>query len=244
MLLIGSACLLIYLLVLAPVLENHAFAKFLRDLPSHPNARINLYRQACLTFTFLGILLLIFAKSQNIPYADLGLRTIDVHYFSSLSPYVQILSIGYLAWYIIYFFIFVIVAVRLNQRLRNYFIRKVKAFHFIAPQTLKESLWWVATCMSAAGEELVYRGFIFYCGQHFLPNIPIGFIALFSIALEVLRHAPYLKSMKYATYSGISFTLSFLIFNSLYPAIIFHVIYDLRMLAMPFHWVREQQVTA
>jgi membrane protease YdiL (CAAX protease family) len=98
--------------------------------------------------------------------------------------------------------------------------------------------------LTSAVEELIYRGFIFFFFMSLFPSLALWWIACISIFIEACRYAPRWVAMKYVATSGLVFTLGYLFFDSVIPAMLLHIAYDLRTLLVPFHLARKSNVDA
>lgn len=235
---------LLYLLVFEPFVERKETLQFAKNWKTNKNARLVMYKKGILRNWILGVVVLLLAWVCNIPLSKLGLRPIEIHYFSTFSMFTQILVILFVVWYFLYFYFYATIGVRIaskfSDRCRQYAIRKIKNVEFVTPRTGWEYWWWVVNAFTSAVEELAYRGFVFYFLPFIFPGVSIWFIVLVSISLEAIRYFPRWSAMKYVATSGLTFALCFVVFHSIFAAMLLHVIYDLRTLAVPFHWARRE----
>lgn len=233
--------LIAYVSLLEVFFERTAMKKFVKD--DNANSKKKLYIHGFIRTWALGVVFLACISLFSIYPHQLFLvfPSIEKGLFS-FHPYLQIGIILFLAWWVGYFFIFALGLVRIGNYFRPYIINKLKPVESITPKTAPEYFWWIANAFSSPIEELIYRGFIFFFFTTFYPSVPIWCVIFISIGLEAVHYAPRWVAMKYVATSGLAFTLCFLIFHSIVPAMILHVIYDLRTLGLPFRWVREQSV--
>lgn len=233
-----------YLLLLEPFLERRQMRRFSAEYSNaQTSARITMYKSAFSRTTLMGLIVILAVYFSPFTFSDIGFRAFSFSLFSKWPVVTQVASLAFLLWYIGYFFIFATCWVRIDQRAKPFIMRKMRPVEFVTPRTSGEYFWWIANACVAAFEELVYRGFLFFFLFFMFPNIPILAVIIISVSLEIIHYFPRLAAMKYVGTSGLAFTLSYLIFDSVIAAMIFHVLYDLRTLAVPFHWVRQEKLS-
>jgi hypothetical protein len=234
-----SLVFVIYLLWFDPKIGNHARSVFFSTY-QEPNARVKLYQNTIQRNLILGLwvlaLIYFFASGQK-----LGLTPIDWTLFAHYSQTAQILITICFFSFFFYFFYFVTIGVRLNPHLKPYLIEKIRPVAITAPQEKQEFLWWTVSSFSCIFEELAYRGFIFYFIFYLFPNTSLWIASFAAIFIEAVRYAPRLAAVRYVAIRASIFTLTFVVFHSLYAAIVLHIAYNLRIMAVPFHWALEQQ---
>ncbi len=236
---IVSIVLFIYLIFGEPLIERIQYVKFFKSWETDIQARIRLYKQAFFRNWALGGLIIVAAWISDTPFSALGFRHVNFQLFYSYPTLIQIIILLSVLGYLFYFYFLAIFGIHLNHNIREYVIKKIKPMQHLAPRTKSEYFWWVANALTAAIEELLYRGFIFFFLPIVFPKISILLIASISIFLDALRYVPRLSAMCFVASTGVIFTISFIIFDSLFPAMFLHIIHDLRALAVPFYLVKQ-----
>lgn len=231
--------LLAYLLGVEPFLRSASRKRFFSSFQQDPHARSKMYQHDFMRNVFIGICTIVIAWICSISPTQLGLTRIDLQHLFTYPLLAQIIIIAIFAYFVFYFFFFVTIGVRLHKKLRTYLVNKVKVVAPAAPCTLKEYLWWTANSFASVFEELAYRGFVFFFIAYLWHAAPVWFLGIIAVLCEAIRYAPRWAAMKYVATRAAVFTLAFVVFHSLYAAIILHIIYNLRIMAVPFHWVRE-----
>ena len=236
--------LIAYLLFLEPRFERKEMRNLISDYQSDTPVRLKLYKSAFYRTWILGLVVLFAILIAGTPLEKIGFRPITFTAFTHL-PFLLKLALGiFLIWYFTYFYLFATIGARIFSRFKPYLLSKMKPVENVTPRTKQEYIWWIANALSSAIEEFIFRGFIFYYFLLLLPQTPLRIIGIISILLESIRYFPRYAAMKYVATNGLVFTLAFLLFNSVFAAMIVHVIYDLRTLAVPFHWLRKKERVA
>ena len=235
--------LIAYLVFIEPYLRNKSRKYFFTNYKTDKNARAKMYRQDFVRNIFIGFLVISLAWITSISPSELGLRPPSVHQFLAYPLIGKFILVAIFCWFIFYFFFFVTIGVRLHKRFRAYLVNKVRVVAPSAPVTLKDHCWWTANALASAFEELAYRGFVFFLVFYLWPSASIWIAGVIAVLLEAVRYAPRFAAMKYVAERAAVFTLAFIVFHSLWAAIILHVIYNLRIMAVPFHWVQEDEAS-
>lgn len=235
--------LMVCVALVEPFFERREMQQFVQNYQLN-GARLTLYRRGFIRTWLIGIIFVGLCALLHITPHQLSLQEPSLNAFLEFPAYLQVLMGAFLVWWVAYFFLFAVCIVRIGQKFRPYMLKKMTPVEGITPRTGAEYFWWIANAFSSPIEELIYRGFIFFFFITFYPSVPLFFIVLISIGLEAVHYAPRWAAMKYVATSGLAFTLCFLLFHSVIAAMILHVIYDLRTLAVPFHWVRKAKEAA
>jgi membrane protease YdiL (CAAX protease family) len=239
--LLGSLSILSYLLFGEPYFERQSMAEFYQAYAHQHDARITLFRRAFFRTVTTGCCVLLFVSLMEgkIHFADLGFRSISMNHWIVWPLWVKWFIFAFLTWHFFYFFIFATIIVRYKSYFRGYIIRKLAPVESIMPRSHTEYYWWVANSGAAMLEEVVYRGFIFYILPVFFPGISIVAVVIISVGLEVIHYFPRFAAMKYVGTSGLAFSLCYVLTQSIWIAMFYHFIYDIRTLFLPFSWVRS-----
>jgi len=101
-------------------------------------------------------------------------------------------------------------------------------FDFVLPKTRKEKLWFTAVSATAGiGEEVVYRGFLFYLLINLFPSMPIYIILIIAGVLFGIAHSyqGFWGVLK-TSFIGILFGALYISSGFLLPGILLHFIVD------------------
>jgi membrane protease YdiL (CAAX protease family) len=96
------------------------------------------------------------------------------------------------------------------------------------PVTKKERQMWVFVSITAGiTEEIQYRGYLFFAFSLLFPSIPLWGVLIISTLLFGIGHIYQGKSAVRPTLAGFMFGFMYIIFDSIVPIILVHIIQDL-----------------
>ena len=233
--------LILYLIFIEPYLRSTSRKKFFSNWKDIKNARVKLYQKDFSRNILIGILTISTAIFGQVSFiSDLGFHSPNFHFFLAYPWIIKTIFLAIFLWYFLYYYFFVTVGVRLNQKkFRPYIVKKIKDVEPSAPRTFSEFSWWTLNSFASIFEEIAYRGFIFFFILFLFPNLSIWLVGIISVLTEAIRYAPRFDAMKHVATRGAIFTLSYILFDSIWIPILLHITYNLRIMAVPFHWARE-----
>jgi len=123
---------------------------------------------------------------------------------------------------------------KLMKRPRKYSSAALKSFSYFFPATWTERRWWVFVAITAGiCEEVVFRGFMLHYLHVFPWTLNLTLALLISSVIFGLNHLYQgAGGVAGTAIVGILFGLLFLLTGNLLLPIIFHVVMDLRLLAI------------
>jgi membrane protease YdiL (CAAX protease family) len=127
-----------------------------------------------------------------------------------------------------------IVLLRRNPGAMAAMQKSLESSSVLLPTTPTERKWYAATAVTAGiCEELLYRGFLMYYLLTFFPGLGWLFAAVISgIIYGLSRAYQGGRGILQTALTGFSFAVVFILSGSLLPAIVFHILAELRTLAI------------
>lgn len=110
---------------------------------------------------------------------------------------------------------------------------KMKEYKDILPESPLDRVYWSINAFMSVVEELIYRGLILFYLPYFFPEVNIVYFILLSLTADAVRYVSRTNALGYVLFTSSMFIMTSLIYNSIYPAIVLHVLQDLRVLFMP-----------
>jgi membrane protease YdiL (CAAX protease family) len=216
-----SQMLFAYTVLVEPFLRINFYRQLKKQLSITPSARILFYRtQVLWEWSWVVVLLLITATTER-PLAYLGLTRPNP--LGWLIMFALLLGIG-----------LSVVLLRRNPGAMAAMQRSLEGSALFLPYTPAERKWYAATAITAGiCEELLYRGFL----MHYLPaTFPFLDWLLVSIISGIIyglsRAYQGFKGILQTALTGFSFSIVFVLSGSLLPAMVFHILAELRTLML------------
>ncbi len=228
---------LTYLFILEPYLEYRLYSDYTNN--DQVDAKVAMYRSAWLRNICVASCILFGAYYYSVPLSSLGFRALSW-------PHSWISEVGFALMFIVYFFMFywfTVIYYRFSPIVKSKVVSRLVPFSMVLPMTVFEKRWWAINAFSSSFEELIYRGFVFFAFIQCFPTLSIYLIAVLSVLLDGLRYIHRPAAMWYVLMSSIIFVTSFLLFQSIWPAIFLHTIHDLRVLFMPLNSIQKLMLT-
>lgn len=232
------ALLFLYLVTIEPYLEAYYFRRF-ENNQSDPDARVALYKTAFLRNWLICFYVLAVAYFCSIPMSEMGFRSIHSLGLLNDSPVSLTLMLGCCIAYFIYFYMYVFLPL-INDHLKDWVAKKLIPVVCIAPASAQEKRWWMCSSLTAAAEEVFYRGFIFFFISALFPTISVWYVIIISVLVDAIRYYHRPIAIFYVAYSALAFASLYAITGSIYVPMIAHIIHDLRALLMPLKRAREK----
>jgi len=222
-----SQLLFAYTVLVEPLLRINFYRMLKKQLNIDTSARILFYRtQVLWEWSWVVVLILIVAPAQQ-PFAWLGLTLPNP--LGWLIMAALLLGIG-LSTFLL----------RRNPGAMEAMQRSLVASAILLPSTPTERKWYAATAITAGiCEELLYRGFL----MHYLPStFPfLGWLLaaiLSGIIYGLSRAYQGFKGISQTALTGFSFAIVYILSGSLLPAMVFHILAELRTLML---WKPEEE---
>jgi uncharacterized protein len=214
-----------YMVLVEPLLRANFYRNLKKQLPVDPNARLLYYRtQVLWELSWLVVLVLILIPIQN-PLQWLGLTLPNqLGWVIALALLVGIVLSIYL--------------IKRNPDALANMRQSLEPSAPTLPSTPAERKWFtIATVTAGICEELLYRGFFLSYLRTVLPGWNWIVLALLSgIVYGLSRAYKGWKGILTTALAGFSYSVVYYLSGSLLPAMIFHIMADLRTL---FFWQPE-----
>jgi len=225
--------LLIIYLVITAILTAQAI-KSMKNAVITEGARLNLYRGTIVQSWLFLVVLLLICLFAGISFYAVGLRPTSLSGYFWFNIITFIAAIGLLA-----VMLYQIAAYLLSAKYRAKTQTKLAAdaaknhysavlHNIVIPRSKKEKRLFIAVSLTAAiGEEIIWRGMLFYLLQAIFPGLPVA-------AIVIIASLPFGLAHLYQGASGfIKTTLAGLLFGCLYvasgsliPGIMLHFVVD------------------
>jgi membrane protease YdiL (CAAX protease family) len=212
-----------YTVLVEPILHTNFYRNLKKQLNIDPTARLLYYRtQVLWEWSWVVVLILIVIPIPE-PLKWLGLVVPNqVGWITLLALLVGV--------------VLSIVLLRRNPRAMAAMQRSMEASSILLPSTPAERKWFAVTAVTAGiCEELLYRGFLMsyipsnfsmFAGHFIFISIISGLIYGLSRAYQGIR------GITQTALTGFSFAIVYFLSGSLLPAMVFHVLAELRTLIL------------
>jgi CAAX protease family protein len=215
-----------YTVLVEPFLRTNFYRNLKKRLSSDPAARVLFYRtQVLWEWSWVVVLILIAIPYPN-PLAQLGLTMPNlVGWIIMLALLVGIALST--------------VLLRRNPGAMESMRRSLEPSAILLPSTPIERRWYaIAGITAGICEELLYRGFLMHYLPSTFPNLDWILVAILSgIIYGLSRAYQGFRGMAQTALTGFSFAIVFVLSGSLLPAMVFHALAELRILAI---WEPEE----
>ena len=190
-------------------------------LDSRPESRISVYLQTILMLVFMGSLVLI-AMWRN----QQSLEVIGAQFLvdgASLSVLVASCLVFLLL-------------INLLQLKKNWLSGLKRTYHqviYLLPASSKEYRMSIIMSFAAGfSEEIVFRGFLYYLVNTFMPMVPA--ILLVNVIFGLCHWGTGIKNASWSFFLGVSWSLIFLWTGSLWIPVLTHVLVDLLSMTLGY----------
>lgn len=160
-------------------------------------------------------------------FRNIGLKQINLSE-SGFDNWIIYLLTGLYIVYLCYN-IYSLFALRINPDIRRRSLNQVPVrLRPMLPVTSGERKVWVLVCVTAGiTEEILYRGYLFFALGLLFPFLPLWSVLLISSALFATGHIYQGKSAIRPAVAGFFFGLFYILFDSIIPVIIAHILQDI-----------------
>jgi membrane protease YdiL (CAAX protease family) len=222
-----SLLLAAYTILIEPIVRTNFYRNLKKQLKTDPGARVLFYRtQVLWEWSWVVVLVLIFyPKPNQLPLMGLQLPN----------------TIGWIltAALVIGFVLSTYLLRRSPTALAN-MQRSLEASSILLPDTPRERKWYLAAAITAGiCEELLYRGFFIYFIRTNFPMLnDILILSLISgVVYGLSRAYQGTRGILQTGLMGFSFAIVRFLSKSLFPAMLFHILAELRNL---YFWPGEE----
>jgi membrane protease YdiL (CAAX protease family) len=226
------AALLLFLVTVAPRLGRRRARRLLEDLPTDAGARLRLYRRAMLSAWVAASVAALGSWLQGIPLWFVGLQP-------PLREYARYRPLGAVTFAVLLaamlWALWRLRGVREPEALLRAFPPEARA---LLPETKAERAGWVAVSLSAAFcEELIYRGSLPETMARLTDPFPLRWPeelswATMSLAFGLGHLYQGARGVAGTFLLGLLLSVPTLATGSLWPAIVLHALFNLRLLAL------------
>lgn len=219
--------LIFYLSVIAPVSGYIEHKKLKQSLSNGLNKKLSEYHHTIIWSWIPVVLIFVLLPLSNVTLSDIGFRWININ-TSALSKWIVIPFIALCLIYLLYN-IYSIVILKISKKARTEASKKLPVhIKLFLPITRQEKKTWVYVALTAGiTEEIVYRGYLFFALGFLFPSLSIFHILLISTFLFGIGHIYQGKEVIKPTILGLLFGFSYIIFDSIIPIIVLHIVQDL-----------------
>lgn len=224
-----SLLLAAYTVLIEPFVRTNFYRNLKKQLTKDPGARLLFYRtQVLWEWSWVVVIALIFIpKPKALPLMGFALPN-SIGWIITAALLIGIALSVYL--------------LRRNPGAMENMRRSMEASSVLLPATPNERKWYAITAITAGiCEELLYRGFFIYFIRTNFSLFLNDFIILSlisGIVYGISRAYQGIKGILQTALTGFSFAIIFFLSGSLLPAMIFHILAELRTL---FIWQPEEK---
>ena len=224
--------LFLFLLVVAPIWDLYDTRKLKRNPSSEQKLRY--YKTFC-TWLWLASALAVVAVGFR-PLFSISPQPGEISWLLP-HPWVRYLVEALIAIFVIISVVLpvgIVIWKKLTKRPRKYSSAALKSFSYFFPATWTERHWWVFVCITAGVcEEVLFRGFMLHYLHVFPWTLNLTLALLLSSVIFGFNHLYQgAGGVAGTAIVGFLFGLLFLLTGTLTLPIIFHVVMDLRLLAI------------
>jgi membrane protease YdiL (CAAX protease family) len=186
-----------------------------------------IYQQTITSTLIPTIIIAITILFTPIHFSEIGIKLIDLKK-STLSNWIIIPAI---VLYVLYFSynIYSIIVLKSNKEVRIKTASALpKELTIFFPITKKEKRTWDLLAINAGiTEEFIYRGYLFYSLAFIFPELSVPIILIVSTIIFGIGHIYQGFEVLKSTIVGLFLGLFYIVFDSLFPVIIIHILQDL-----------------
>ena len=216
-----------YLAIFVPISGYYEIKKLKKSLELGAANKVKFFKEIILWSWLPIILIALLLLLTDMNLGDIGIKWIDIS-SSSLNTGIVYSLIGLSLLYFGYN-IYLIILLRTNEKIRKKTAATVpKNAQVFLPITKQEKKVWRFVALSfGTTEEIVYRGYFFYALAFVFPELSIFYILLIVTLLFGLGHIYQGKEVIKPTILGLFFGIFYIVFDSILPLIILHIVGDL-----------------
>ena len=230
-----------YLVLLIPIMEWLAYRSYTKQIAAKTFKKQSFYNSVFVELWTPVIGILILVLMGVLSFQDIGLNAIIWNPFGiNIWLLVGAIILVAIPILMILLSIYNYVGIKKSPAFREAYIAAVKKktssedqepsiVHAILLTSKREKIQWTFVSITAGiTEEILFRGFLVYCLHFIFPGIPIPFLCLiqaFPFSLMHLYQGAKGVLMTFAM--GLIFGLSVIVFGSIIPGIIIHILVDL-----------------
>jgi uncharacterized protein len=233
--------ILVYILLIIPIFELIAYYKYKKQIMEQTFSKQSFYYSTYLELwlPIFGILILLFVGILRTD--DLFLTKFIYNIYSINIILVIIINLVILLpimLVILQFYQYI--GIKKSEVFRKAYYEAVKnknksedeytqLTNAILPSNQKENIQFILVSITAGiTEEILFRAFFVYCMNLLLPNIPIPILLIIqAIPFGLMHLYQGIKGVLITTLMGLLFGLYVIIFGSIIPGIIIHILVDL-----------------
>ena len=224
-----STALVVLLVVLQPLRGRQRYQRLVEELKKDPGARRRFYVRGIVTaWLAVGIVALIGALDGRGP-SSIGLRV------DHLKPHAPLLIGLYVGASVLALGASLIVILRGSASLTVRFRRQLRGYVELLPRTTRERRTFALVAVTAGiCEEILYRGFGVAYVKWLVPSASaLTLIVVIGLAFGIAHLYQGVRGVVLTGLIGGLFTSLTLATGTLLPAIIIHVLVDLRVVFLP-----------
>ena len=211
-----------------PISGYNEMKKLKKSIADGDSQKVKFYRETILWSWIPIFLIFLLIPISGISVNSIGIKWIHID-TSSLSKWVVYPAIGFFVFYLLYN-IYLIIIFKSNKESRAKTAKSIPDFRWIFPITRKEkSVWSLLSISAGITEEILYRGYLFYALAIVFPNLSLIHILFISTLIFGVGHIYLGKEVIKATILGLIFGIFYIVFDSVIPVIIIHIVQDLAL---------------
>ncbi len=216
-----------YLTIFSPISGYYEIKKLKKNLELGTANKVKFFKETILWSWLPIFLIALLLLLTEMSLWDIGIKWIDIS-SSSLNIGIIYSLIGLSLLYLGYN-IYLIILFRTNDKSRKKTAATIqKDSQVFLPKTKQEKKVWRFLALSlGTTEEIVYRGYFFYALTFVFPELSIFYILLIVTIMFGLGHIYQGKGAIQPTILGLFFGIFYIVFGSILPVIILHIVQDL-----------------
>lgn len=216
-----SQLLAAYTVLVEPILRTNFYRMLKKQLNTNAAARLPYYRTQLLWEWSWVVVLALILIPMKLPFNWLGLAL--PNQIGWIVTAALLLGIG-LSTYLL----------KRNPGAMEAMRRSLESSWILLPTTPEERRWFAATAITAGiCEELLYRGFLTHYVTSMFPGLDWLMAAILTgIVYGLSRAYQGFKGISQTALTGFSFAIVYYLSGSLLPAILFHMLAELRTLVI------------
>lgn len=220
--------LIIILTIFLPISGYNSIKKLKKSIAGGDNSiKIKFYRETIFWSWIPIFLIFLLIPISGISIENIGIKWIHID-TSSFSKWFVYPVIGFYILYLLYN-IYSIIIFKSNKESRAKAAKSISDdFRIFFPITQKEKRVWSLVSISAGlTEEILYRGYLFYALAIVFTNLSLIHILFISTLIFGIGHIYQGKEVIKSTILGLILGIFYIVFDSVIPVIIFHIVQDL-----------------
>jgi membrane protease YdiL (CAAX protease family) len=226
-----NSFLIIFIIVVSLIVCIYPIIGYVEQKNKKPgiseDEKLKGYRETIILLWIPVFIILLLLPLSNIGINELGLRNIDLNN-SSFKKWVVYPLVGLYLLYLLYNTYCIILLKFSKASRKQSTVNLPEVYKTFLPITKKEKKTWDFVAISAGiSEEIIYRGYLFYAIGVLFPNLSIFIILLISSFVFGLGHIYQGYESIKPTILGLFFGLFYIVFDSIFPVILIHIIQDL-----------------